>query len=930
MVLISSGLGGITLKRALVGLYEQSYNPAYQMLQRAQSGVVFLGVPHPTYPRRDLWPKLTDMLRACTNLNKSRLEDAENDVATVANLSDKFEQAGITIKVLSVYETVRTKVRMNWYTPSRRIMLVGEVISETSVKNEHPLGVHSDHPGICKFSSDSELFNQLSALVLHAIENPPRPQLQASPTSGTSLNRRQGKSAWASTDSNPDTSDSARELSQSLPAAIHGSSDVSSYEIIPRVEEFLPQDRLPRLPCYLRNPQQPNPHFVGREDISQELDVVLLPPKHLGRRSELRSFALCGWGGLGKSQIAINYAFTREEFFDAIFWVQADDTTKLSKSFDDIAQALGLVGAADTGDRVVSRSLVLEWLSDPRKQQPESNSIELPSTFSTATWLLIFDNADRIELLQDYWPIGATNGSIVITSRDPLARRDLTSNIGIDLAPMTTQDCAKLLLKLTNLADTKESRSASIAIVEKLFCVPLAVREIAALIRRREMKLEEFLSTYENTSLLAEISKADQLPQRDQYHLTLASVWKFEKFKSPSALCLISLICLLDPDQISESILDQRLTPGNRFEYPASSCLYIDARTDLLSTSLITRNKDKNLITIHREVRAVIATYMSKETFLQSFQLAVQLLSQAFPMGGDRFNREQLQIEKADMVIPHVLSLKDRFSGLQSETQVEVKRKFVDLLQQSAWYLVQRAEYKAAKPLFEIALSICESNQSQMLDLLADTLFSYARYGEETSTAPELVRDYSARHLELCRILDDGSLNKHEDVGTAHTGLGKAYLLLDRNEEAVNEFQQCINIDSESPDIISGDALSQFALIYQAWAYIGLGPERYNDAVSNLDKVIEFRKLKFGVNDVQSPKVGYALHALGVVRKQKMWKQSFEAYENALSNFRATVGNNYFHTGHICLKLAEHHARASEFDPCIFCAGYQSLPKRSS
>ncbi len=115
--------------------------------------------------------------------------------------------------------------------------------------------------------------------------------------------------------------------------------------------------------------------------------------------SNLRSFSLCGFGGMGKTQIAMFYAFKREQSFDTIPRVQADEPTKIIKSFDDIAKALDLVDGSDQGDKVVSRDKVLRWLSDPRKRLiANGDGPELAR-------LMIFDNADNIDLAKEYWPL---------------------------------------------------------------------------------------------------------------------------------------------------------------------------------------------------------------------------------------------------------------------------------------------------------------------------------------------------------------------------------------------------------------------------------------------------------------------------------------------------------------------------------------------
>jgi hypothetical protein len=133
-----------------------------------------------------------------------------------------------------------------------------------------------------------------------------------------------------------------------------------------------------------------------------------------------RSFALCGFGGLGKTQIATRYAFAREKDFDAIFWIQADEVGKLYKSFHDIAKALGLVDEGDQSDMVVSRDKVLQLLFNPRKQQPAAANPAGETKFTK--WLMVFDNADNIDLMTEFWP-STSYGSIPVTSRDPWPRR---------------------------------------------------------------------------------------------------------------------------------------------------------------------------------------------------------------------------------------------------------------------------------------------------------------------------------------------------------------------------------------------------------------------------------------------------------------------------------------------------------------------------
>lgn len=266
-------------------------------------------------------------------------------------------------------------------------------------------------------------------------------------------------------------------------------------------ELVVAEKRIPKMPCYVRKAIDKNRNFVGRSAIIKEIDQALLP-NGANLSSGLRSFSLCGFGGLGKTQIATYYAYARESDFDAIFWVQADELMKLNKSFEDIAKALDLVEEGDQGNKAISRDKVLEWFCDPRKRamRKAASLTDLDST--PAKWLIIFDNADDISILREFWPIGSS-GSILITSRDPTAKSDLADQ-GIDLPPMSSDECAALLQSLVGEAPSATPSRASLSLANRIGNVPLAISQIATRIRRNAMTIEEFLNRHGNNSLLSQ------------------------------------------------------------------------------------------------------------------------------------------------------------------------------------------------------------------------------------------------------------------------------------------------------------------------------------------------------------------------------------------------------------------------------------------
>jgi len=113
------------------------------------------------------------------------------------------------------------------------------------------------------------------------------------------------------------------------------------------------------LPChFLPFPQ--NPEFYGRDTILQKMqEAITIKDDDL----RIQSVALCGTGGIGKSQIALEFA-SRQKATDIpiILWISCEKDTEVASSFNKAAQKLNLPGvlASNTPDR--NRDLVLEFL----------------------------------------------------------------------------------------------------------------------------------------------------------------------------------------------------------------------------------------------------------------------------------------------------------------------------------------------------------------------------------------------------------------------------------------------------------------------------------------------------------------------------------------------------------------------------------------
>lgn len=456
-----------------------------------------------------------------------------------------------------------------------------------------------------------------------------------------------------------------------------------------------------RLPCYLLNSHSVNADFCGREDVLERLASELLPSKNVvaALGTALRQFAICGFGGIGKTEIAREFARRHKDHFDAVFWVVADEIAKLDHQYQQISLALGLEDASECRSLVVSREIVKGWLSNPQSQLLASDEIGQPSqAVGEATWLLIFDNADDPIILTDYWPQGS--GSILITSRDPLATTMFTSrSSGLDLGPLSQQDGLSLFTHLTaNSNSNPQEDDTARHISNALGGVPLAISQMAGIIRRQDLTLAEFFELYTDHEEHASLYETKFDSNLVTYRHTLSSVWAFEKLK-PQARKLLEVISFLDPDIIGEDLLMEAsvklLGEGTQFKKRN----YIEVRTDLMQSSLVRRDKHKQQISVHRIIQDAAFAAMDHVNKRFFFDQVVRILWADWPSAMPAPSKEpelplpkstggRLHVERWPLcasLYPHVLRMHQLWPAISDLTET-TSLLFAKLLTEAAWY----------------------------------------------------------------------------------------------------------------------------------------------------------------------------------------------------------------------------------------------------
>ncbi|KAF2502331.1 hypothetical protein BU16DRAFT_612008 [Lophium mytilinum] len=467
-----------------------------------------------------------------------------------------------------------------------------------------------------------------------------------------------------------------------------------------------------RFPCHLM-PFGRNRSFFGRTKELTEIENALCasrPEEGPEEYSLLKTFAITGAGGMGKSQLATEFVCNNKRLFDAVFWVHADEQSKLSEDFSSIALALGLVGqdSPEAKDHVLTRERVKMWLAHPLKAQPTKNRRETRRDSNDegplASWLLVYDGADRPELLNVFWPLGGS-GSILITSRDPLP---WTASLG--LKPFSPEDGAGFLLKMTKRGASKEDEEDAITISKRFGGLPLALTQMARFITNSDLTFSDFIRAYNEREKKEAMFKfqVDGLTTKANYGHNLASVWALENLKEGKAL--LDVISMLDPDSIPEHILTSFADTVNLKEYPKSIKAYSVARTELIQSSIVGGNARMQTLFIHRLVQDVARLRMSRSQYRETFDAAVRLISSVWPYQPFTWRHSISRWSKCADLYPHIIRLRELSKPFAPDPDnVAGDFEYAKLLMDAGWYQHERGGSSEAEGFYDTAQYICES-----------------------------------------------------------------------------------------------------------------------------------------------------------------------------------------------------------------------------
>jgi tetratricopeptide (TPR) repeat protein len=491
-------------------------------------------------------------------------------------------------------------------------------------------------------------------------------------------------------------------LREELAAAVRG------HRLLPADQQFpgggpaavvadLQRPRFPTaLPPVWNVPYRRNPAFTGREQALAEL------AGRLGQGAAAVTQALQGGGGVGKTALAVEYAYRHRSEFDTVWWIRAEEPATLVGDLADLAVALRLAEAGQA-DQQMAVQAVRRWLD------------------SHDRWLLVLDNAQAPDMptglqaplvrLIDLLP-QVLHGQVLVTSRDASWEDHAAL---AELEVFTPEEAVAFLLVRSRSGDAASAAD----VAEVLGWLPLALEQAGAYTRETRIGLRAYLERLQRypTRTLTTGRPRDRDPAD-----TVATTWQVSVAQvqpTPGAVGLLEVCAFLSPEEIPRELFGTQLDPpATTLGMLAEDPFALDEAVAALHRFGLVKASAQTL-TVHRLLQQVVRGRLDATAAGDRVGTAVRLLAEAFPVEGIE---EPGVWPRCEKLLPHALAAAAHAEHYRVEPGVTS-----DLLDSAERYLYGRARYAEAWSLAERALALAERAYEPTSHVFAARLGSLAR-----------------------------------------------------------------------------------------------------------------------------------------------------------------------------------------------------------
>jgi hypothetical protein len=391
-----------------------------------------------------------------------------------------------------------------------------------------------------------------------------------------------------------------------------------------------------------------NPGFTGREELLGAVRAALLG----GGAAVVQ--ALHGMGGVGKTQLAAEYAHRFGATYDLVWWIAAEQAELIAEQFANIAVQAGYVPT--------NASLVA------------AQRAALGALHARDQWLLVFDNADAPEDLVGWLPGGT--GHVLITSRSR-GWAELAIPVGVDV--MTRAESIDMLRsRVPEITSFDAER-----IAEAVGDLPLAIAQAAAYMDASGISPGEYLEL-----LATRVGQVMAEGKPTQYPESLAAVVELSLSRldraHPAAGALTRICSFLAPEPVPASWFPRAAAalPDRLADQAADPMAWRGVMAQAGRNALI--RVDRDSLQMHRLTQAVIRAHLSADQARVVGRCAQAVVAAAAPGDPD----SPTSWGEWARLMPHLLA-----TGAAEADEPGLLRTAAD----AAWYLLRRGDKQRSR-----------------------------------------------------------------------------------------------------------------------------------------------------------------------------------------------------------------------------------------
>jgi tetratricopeptide (TPR) repeat protein len=409
-------------------------------------------------------------------------------------------------------------------------------------------------------------------------------------------------------------------------------------------------------PATISNVPARNSQFIGRLALLERFREDLT-------RTARRLLVVRGIGGVGKTQLAVEFTYRYSADYDVIWWVPAEEPVQARAALAALAERLDLPRSKDLNQTARAALTALEE--------------------SELRWLLVFDNADHPAAVRAVLPAG---GDVIVTTRT-LGWSRIGTVVEVDVFERA-ESIELLCLRGSGIAPPEADLLAT-----RLGDLPLALEQVAAVQSATGMSVPDYLRLFaEHVGDLLAAQPPREYPTSVAAFVTLAA--DSLRARAPAAAQLLELFAFLGSEPVPVSLL--RTGRAANIEPPLGRALYefdfIDRVVSHLVRYGVARLEPQGeRIQVHRLVRSVLREQLSSEDADRIRETTHRLLGAANPANADDPRTWTLHAEIGPHLIP---------CDAVHSTVMAARRAVVDQVR----YLERRGEYEESKRLGLLAV----------------------------------------------------------------------------------------------------------------------------------------------------------------------------------------------------------------------------------